>query len=76
MILTGEKPKYWRKPFGSAILPDTDLMWTSLGSTLGLRGERPATNRLSLGAARYKTGRERMKSMQLAGDIFMWWGEG
>jgi hypothetical protein len=36
----------------SAILSTTNRTWTELGSNPGLRGERPATNRLSHGTAR------------------------
>jgi hypothetical protein len=35
----------------NATLSTTNLTWTDLGSNPGLRGERPATNRLSHGTA-------------------------
>jgi hypothetical protein len=35
----------------SATLSTTNPTWTDLGSNPGLRGERPATNRLSHGTA-------------------------
>jgi hypothetical protein len=49
MILTGEKPKFSEKTPSCATLFATNLKWTGLGSILDLRGESPATNRLSHG---------------------------
>jgi hypothetical protein len=43
------KPTTRRKTCPSATLSTTNLTWTDLGSNPGLRGERPATNRLSHG---------------------------
>jgi len=40
-----------RKTCPSATLSTINLTWTDLGSNPGLRGERPATNRLSLTTA-------------------------
>jgi len=45
------KLKYWEKTCTSATLSATNLTWTDLGSDLGLRGERPATDRLRDGTA-------------------------
>jgi len=47
MILTGENRSTGRKICPSATMSTTNLMYTDLGSTLGLRGERPATDRFS-----------------------------
>jgi hypothetical protein len=41
----------WEKTCTSATLSATNLTLTHLGSNLGLRGERPATDRLSDGTA-------------------------
>jgi hypothetical protein len=49
MKLTGEKPTTRIKT-----CPTANLTWTDPGSNLGLRGERPATNRLSHGTAIYR----------------------
>jgi hypothetical protein len=46
-----EKPTTRRKTCPSATLSTTNLTWTDQGSIPGLRGERPATNRLSHGTA-------------------------
>ena len=51
MKLTGDKPKYSGKTSPSATLSITNPTWTDPGSNPGLRGGRPATNRLSHGAA-------------------------
>jgi hypothetical protein len=48
------KQKYWGKTCPSATLSTTNLTWTDLGSNPGLRGERPATNRLSHGKVKVK----------------------
>jgi hypothetical protein len=45
------KPTTRRKTCLSATLSTTNLTWTDPGSNPGLRGERPATNRLSHGTA-------------------------
>jgi hypothetical protein len=45
------KPKYSGGTCRSATLSTTNPTWTDLGSNPGLRGERPATNRLSHGTA-------------------------
>jgi hypothetical protein len=47
MILTGENRRTRRKTCPSVTLPT----WTDLGANPGLRGEKPATNRLSYGTA-------------------------
>jgi hypothetical protein len=45
------KPTTRRKTCPSATLSTTNLTWTDPGSSPGVRGERPATNRLSHGTA-------------------------
>jgi hypothetical protein len=45
------KPKYSGKTCPSATLSTTNPTWTDPESNPGLRGERPATNRLSHGTA-------------------------
>jgi hypothetical protein len=45
------KPTTRRKTCPSVTLPTASLTWTDPGSKPGLRGERPATNRLSHGTA-------------------------
>jgi hypothetical protein len=54
MILTGKHRSTRRKPCLSATLSNTNLTWTDLESNPGLRGEKPATNRLSHGTAAQK----------------------
>jgi hypothetical protein len=46
-----EKPKYSEKPCPSATLSTTNPTWPDPGSNPGRRGGKPATNRLSYGAA-------------------------
>jgi hypothetical protein len=45
------KPKYSEKTFPSATLSTTNPTWPDPGSNPGCRGGKPATNRLSYGAA-------------------------
>jgi hypothetical protein len=45
------KPKYSEKGYPSATLSITNPTWLDLGSNPGCRGGKPATNRLSYGAA-------------------------
>jgi hypothetical protein len=47
MILTGKTRRTQRKTCRSAILSTTNPTWTDLGANPGLRGDRPATNRLN-----------------------------
>ena len=47
MILTGENRSTREKTCPSATLSTTNPTRTNRGSNLGLRGERPGTNRLS-----------------------------
>jgi hypothetical protein len=54
MKLTGENRSTWGNTCPSNILSTTNPTWTDPGSIPGLRGERPATNRLSHGTARVK----------------------
>jgi hypothetical protein len=51
MKLTGENRSTRRETCLSATLSTINPTWTNLGSNPGLRGERPATNRLSHGKA-------------------------
>jgi hypothetical protein len=53
MRLTGENRSTRRKPCPSDTFSTTNPTWADPGSNPGLRGERPATNRLSLGTAIY-----------------------
>jgi hypothetical protein len=52
MILTGENRRTRRETCPNATLFTTYPTWIDLGANPGLRGERPATNRLSHGTAR------------------------
>jgi hypothetical protein len=52
MKLTGENRRTRGKTCPSATLSTTNLTWTDPGSNPGLRGGRPAANRLSHGMAR------------------------
>jgi hypothetical protein len=47
------KPKYSEKTCPSATLSTTNPTWLDPGSNPGRRGGKPATNRLSYGAATY-----------------------
>jgi hypothetical protein len=51
MKLTWENRSTRRKICPSSTLSTTIPTWTDPGSNLGLRGERPSTNRLSHGMA-------------------------
>jgi hypothetical protein len=51
MKLTGENRSTRIKTCPSVTLSTTNPTWTDPGSNPGLRGERPATNRLSHGTA-------------------------
>jgi hypothetical protein len=51
MKLTGETRSTRGKTCPSATLSTTNPIWTDLGLNPGLRGDRPATNGLSHGAA-------------------------
>jgi hypothetical protein len=51
MKLTGENRSTREKSCPSATSSTTNPIWTDPGSNSGLRGERPATNRLSHGTA-------------------------
>jgi hypothetical protein len=51
MKLTGENRSTRGKPCPSATLSTTNPTWTDPGSNPGLRGGRPAANRLSHGMA-------------------------
>jgi hypothetical protein len=52
MKLTGENRSTGGKTCPSATLSTTNPTWTDPGSNPGLRGEWPATNRLSHGKAK------------------------
>jgi hypothetical protein len=47
IILTGETEELGEKTCPSATLSTTNPTWADPGANPGLRGERPATNRLS-----------------------------
>jgi hypothetical protein len=47
MILTGESQISRTETFPSVNLQTRNLIWTDLGSNPSLRGEMPATNRIS-----------------------------
>jgi hypothetical protein len=51
MILTGENRRTRRKTCPSATLSTANPTWIDPGANPGLRGERPASNRLSHGTA-------------------------
>jgi hypothetical protein len=51
MKLTGENRSARGKTYPTATLSTTNPTWTDPGSNPGLRGDRPATNRLSHGTA-------------------------
>jgi hypothetical protein len=51
MILTGESRRTLRKTCPSATFSTTNPIWIDQDVNPGLRGERPATNDLSLGTA-------------------------
>jgi hypothetical protein len=53
MELTGENRSTQGKTCPSATLSTSNPTWTDPGSNPGLRGKRPATNRLSHGTAFY-----------------------
>jgi hypothetical protein len=48
-----EKPKYSEETCPSATWSTTNPKWTDPGSNPGLHGERPATNRLNHGTAKF-----------------------
>jgi hypothetical protein len=53
MKLPGDNRSTRGKPYPSANLSTTNSTWTDPGSNPGLRGESPATNRLSHGTANF-----------------------
>jgi hypothetical protein len=53
MKMTGENRSTRGKTRPSATLSTTNPTWTDPGSKKGLRGGRPATNRLSHGTVNY-----------------------
>jgi hypothetical protein len=55
MKLTVENRSTRRKTYPIATLSTTILTWTDRRSNPGIRGERPATNRLSRGTALFMT---------------------
>jgi hypothetical protein len=54
MKLTGENRSTRKKTCPSATLSNKNPTWNDPGSNPGLRGDRPAANRLSHGTAREK----------------------
>jgi hypothetical protein len=71
MKLTGENRSTRGKTCSSATLSTTNPAWTDPGSNPGLRGERPATNRLSLGTARGPTVTPTLVYKQPYGNILL-----
>jgi hypothetical protein len=61
------KPKYSEKTCPSATLCTTKTTRLDLGSNQGRRGEKPATNRLSYGAALAVTVRKKCKAIPATG---------
>jgi hypothetical protein len=55
IILTGENRRTPKETCPSDTLPTTNPTWTALGANPGLRGEKPAANRLSYGTAETST---------------------
>jgi hypothetical protein len=51
IVLTGKGQSTRRKPYPTASFFTTNPTWTGLEKNPGLRGERPATNRLTHGTA-------------------------
>jgi hypothetical protein len=56
-----EKPKYSEKSYPCATLSTTNPTWPNLGSNLGRRGGKPATNHLSYGATSREVNKRRNK---------------
>jgi hypothetical protein len=52
MKIGSRKSKYWEEIYPSSTLSTTNPTWPDPGSNPGRRGGKPATNRLSYGAAR------------------------
>jgi hypothetical protein len=65
MKLTGENRSTLGKACPSATLSTTNPTWTDPGSKPGLRGERPATNRLSHGTAGLRVKKALLKKIKL-----------
>jgi hypothetical protein len=63
IILTGETEKKQEKTCPSATLSAINPTWTDPGANLGLRGKRPAINRLSYGTAKQYVPLKRPKSL-------------
>jgi hypothetical protein len=57
MKLTGENRQLGEKPVPGPLCPPQISHGLDLGSNPGLRGERPATNRLSHGTATKRVGK-------------------
>jgi hypothetical protein len=51
LLSTGENRRMQRETYPSATSSTTDLTWNDPSANLGLRGERPVTNRLSQSTA-------------------------
>jgi hypothetical protein len=54
MTMAGKTRSTWRKTWPIATLSTTNPTWTTPGSNPGLRGDRPATNRLSHATAAFR----------------------
>jgi hypothetical protein len=68
MKLTGENRSTLGKPCPSASLSTTNPTWTDPGSNPGLRGERPASNRLSHGTAPMSSMQQRPRTLECEGS--------
>jgi hypothetical protein len=51
LMSTGENRRMQSETYPSATSYSTDLTWNDPSANLGLRGERPVTNRMSQGTA-------------------------
>jgi hypothetical protein len=60
MKMTGEDRSSGGKSCPSTILSSTNPTWTDPETNLNLRGEKPATNRLSQGTAFWDVTRRRL----------------
>ena len=65
MKLTGENRSTRGKTCPSATLSTTNPTWTRPGLNPGLRGERPATNRLSHGTASTEVAAQQVITQQI-----------
>jgi hypothetical protein len=76
MKLTGKNRNTWGINCPSATLSTTNFTWTDPVSNPGLRGDRPATNRLSHGTAQPGDLHGNNHSFSLEGEEFLDWTRG